>query len=157
GLLAGLEAFDDPAIGEKILAGYSAYTLPVKKRAVQMLLARPSWALMLLQQFDKGTFPKTDFTIDQAKVAILLNDKAVTAIIEKHFGKLQPATAGEKQARITWLSVQLNREKPGDAGKGKLLFTKHCAACHQLHGEGGKVGPDLTTADRKNRGYLLAN
>ena len=26
----------------------------------------------------------------------------------------------------------------------------------QLLGEGGKVGPDLTTADRKNRGYLLA-
>ena len=157
GFLGSLQVFDDPAIGEKILAGYSGYTPAVKKRAVQMLLARPTWALALLQQFEKGTFPKADFTIDQAKVAVLLNDKAVTAVVEKHFGKLAPATAGEKQARITWLSVQLNREKPGDATKGKVLFTKHCAACHQMHGEGGKIGPDITTADRKNRGYLLAN
>ena len=156
-LLAGLEAFDDPAIGDKILASYSSYSPAVKKRAVQMLLARPTWALALLQQFEKGTFPKADFTLDQAKVAVLLNDKAVTAIVEKNFGKLAPATAGEKQARITWLSVQLNREKPGNTANGKVLFTKHCAACHQMHGEGGKIGPDLTTADRKNRGYLLAN
>jgi putative membrane-bound dehydrogenase-like protein len=156
-LLGGLEAFDDPAIGETILAGYARYSPSVKKKAVQTLLARPAWALALLKQFDTDQFPKADFTIDQAKTAIQLNDKAVTAFAEKHFGKLQPATAGEKQARITWLSVQLTREKPGDAVKGQALFTKHCAACHQLHGEGGKVGPDLTTADRKNRGYLLAN
>jgi putative heme-binding domain-containing protein len=157
GLLGGLEAFDEPAIGTKVLAAYPSFSPAVKKRAVQTLLARPAWTLAMLQQFDKGTFPKTDFTIDQAKVAVKLEDKAVTAAVEKHFGKLAPATAGEKQARITWLNAQLSREKPGDLVKGKALFTKHCAACHQLHGEGGKVGPDLTTADRKNRGYLLAN
>ena len=38
-----------------------------------------------------------------------------------------------------------------------MLFTKHCAVCHALHGEGGKVGPDLTATDRKNRMYLLTN
>ena len=85
-----------------------------------------------------------------------LEDKAVTAIVEKHFGKLAPATAGEKQARIGGLNIALNKET-GDAVRGKVLFTKHCAACHTLHGEGGKVGPDLTTSDRKNRMYLLAN
>ena len=81
----------------------------------------------------------------------------MTALVEKHFGKLAPATAGEKQARIAWLNAALGREKPATRRTGKALFTKHCAACHQLHGEGGKVGPDLTTADRKNRGYLLAH
>src|SRR4029079_13290588 len=75
---------------------------------------------------------------------------------EKHFGKLAPATAGEKQARIAWLSRELQVGGAGDPVKGKALFAKHCAACHQLHGEGGKVGPDLTTADRKNRGYMIA-
>src|SRR5439155_8697920 len=59
-------------------------------------------------------------------------------------------------ARIGGLNIALNKEK-GDAARSKVLFTKHCAACHLLHGEGGKVGPDLTTADRKNRMYLLAN
>jgi putative heme-binding domain-containing protein len=34
---------------------------------------------------------------------------------------------------------------------------KHCATCHTLYGEGNKVGPDLTTADRKSRDSLLIN
>jgi putative heme-binding domain-containing protein len=30
-----------------------------------------------------------------------------------------------------------------DAKLGAALFTKHCAACHQVNGQGGKVGPNL--------------
>ena len=33
--------------------------------------------------------------------------------------------------------------KPGDPAKGKAVFTQHCANCHQLGGEGAKVGPQL--------------
>ena len=156
GLLGGLEAFDRDAIGEKILAGYAGYPPAVKKRAIQTLLTRPAWALMLLKQWEAGKLPKADLTVDFARAAIGLGDKNVTAIVEKHFGKLAPSTAGEKQARIGGLNIALNKEK-GDAVRGKVLFTKHCAVCHTLHGEGGKAGPDLTTSDRKNRMYLLAN
>jgi ubiquinol-cytochrome c reductase cytochrome b subunit len=36
------------------------------------------------------------------------------------------------------------REDPSVA-KGRALFAQHhCAACHKIHGEGGKVGPDLS-------------
>ncbi len=156
GLLAGLEAYDDPMIGGFVREHYKAWSPAVKKRAIQLLLARPTWAIELMQQVERGSFPKADLTVDHAKAAVGLGDKTLTALVEKQFGKLAPATAGEKQARISWLNVALSRNGPGDPVRGKALFTKHCAACHQLHGEGGKVGPDLTTADRKNRGYMLA-
>ncbi len=157
GFLNGLEAYDDPAIGTAVLAQYPKWSGAVKKRAMQLLLSRPAWALMLLKEFDGGKFPKTDLTLDYAKSAVALEDKGVTALVEKHFGKLAPETAGEKRARITWVSRELKVGGPGDPAKGKALFAKHCAACHQMHGEGGKVGPDLTTADRKNQNYLLIN
>jgi putative heme-binding domain-containing protein len=32
---------------------------------------------------------------------------------------------------------------------------KHCSACHQLFGEGTKLGPDLTSANRADRDFLL--
>ncbi len=156
GILGGLEAFDDPKIGELILSAYSTYSTAVKNRAIQLLISRPVWALPLFQAIDAGKFPKANMTIDHARAAVGLGDKYVTALVEKHFGKLAPATAGEKQARISWLNVALSREKGADPLRGKVHFAKLCASCHQLHGEGGKVGPDLTTADRKNRGYMLA-
>ena len=43
----------------------------------------------------------------------------------------------------------------GNVENGHLLFQKHCAICHTLFGDGNKVGPDLTGADRKNREYLI--
>jgi putative membrane-bound dehydrogenase-like protein len=156
GLLAGLEAFDDPAIGETVLASYSGFSAAVKRRAIQLLVSRPAWAQALFRAADSGAFPKKDLTVDHARSAVALNAPDLTTLVEKQFGKLAPATAGEKQARISWLNTALGREKGADATRGKVLFTKHCSACHQLHGEGGKVGPDLTTADRKNRLYMLA-
>ena len=156
-LLGGLEAFDDPAVAGVVLGHYSQWPPKVRARAVQLLLARPAWAVALFQQYDAGTFPKADLTADHARAAIGLNDPAVTALVEKHFGKIAPATPGEKKARIDWLNIALTRNPPGDPVPGKVLYTKHCGACHQLHGEGGKVGPDLTTADRKNRLLLLTH
>ena len=46
---------------------------------------------------------------------------------------------------------------PATRANGKVLFTKTCATCHTLFGEGNKVGPDLTGADRKNRDFLLTS
>lgn len=156
GFLGGLEAFDDPAVAPVVLDGYAGWSPKVKQRGVQLLLSRAAWGKELFRRVGAGSFPKADLTVEHAKTAVGLNDPALTALVEKQFGKLQAATAGEKQARISWLNVAVGREKGADARRGKALYTKHCAACHTLHGEGGKVGPDLTTADRKNRGYLLA-
>ena len=77
-------------------------------------------------------------------------------VIEKHWGKIGAATAAEKIARIRALNHMMPQAR-GDAVKGKEIFTKTCAICHTLFGEGTKLGPDLTGADRKNRDWLLSN
>jgi putative heme-binding domain-containing protein len=35
------------------------------------------------------------------------------------------------------------REHPGDVSAGLAIFRKNCVACHQVAGEGAKVGPQL--------------
>lgn len=155
GLLNHLTAYDDPRIGETVLQAYPAWPSKAQKQAVTLLTSRPAWALALLRAIDSGQFRKDDLPLELARNLVGLNDAAVTPLVEKHFGKLSPATAGEKLARITWLTREITKGGPGNPAVGKALFTRHCAACHTLFGEGGKVGPDLTTADRKNRGYML--
>ena len=156
-LLSALEAYDDPALADFVLQQYASLSPAGQRRAVQLLLSRPAWTWTLFQQWEAGRFPKAHLTLDHARAAVAHNHPPLTALVEKHFGKLAPATSGEKQARIAWLNTALSREKHADATRGKALFRKLCAACHQLHGEGGKIGPDLTTADRHNRLYLLTH
>jgi putative heme-binding domain-containing protein len=49
------------------------------------------------------------------------------------------------------------RAGAGDPVNGRIVFRKHCATCHKLHGEGGEVGPDLKAANRKDRDFLLVS
>jgi putative membrane-bound dehydrogenase-like protein len=155
-ILAGLEPFDDPRIGEAILAAYPRWPAAVKKRAVQALVSRKPWAAALFAAVDSGKVPPAEVTLEQVRAAVALGDASITNLVAKHYGRVGPATPGEKQARISWLNTAVSRGK-GDATAGKALYTQHCAKCHTLYGEGNKVGPDLTTADRKNRQTLLAN
>jgi len=47
---------------------------------------------------------------------------------------------------------------PGNSTRGKLLFAKHCAACHRLEGVGHQVGADLLSALRgKSAEQLLVD
>ncbi|MBN8417747.1 MAG: c-type cytochrome [Verrucomicrobia bacterium] len=40
---------------------------------------------------------------------------------------------------------------------GKLLFTATCRVCHEFHGGGQKVGPDLIGSGRSDLDAILAN
>lgn len=68
-------------------------------------------------------------------------------------GRINSSTAEQKITEIR--RVRFNLKTAGDLKRGRELFTKHCATCHQLFGEGKKLGPDLTTANRKDLNYLL--
>jgi putative heme-binding domain-containing protein len=46
---------------------------------------------------------------------------------------------------------------PGDPARGREIFTRVCGLCHTMFGEGGKIGPDLTPANRADREFLLAS
>ena len=48
-------------------------------------------------------------------------------------------------AHLRSISVMPPLVTSGDAGRGRALFEKECSGCHQVRGEGGALGPDLTT------------
>jgi putative heme-binding domain-containing protein len=45
----------------------------------------------------------------------------------------------------------------GDPFAGQLVFTRLCAQCHKMYGQGQDVGPDLTSNGRNDFDQLLSN
>ena len=45
----------------------------------------------------------------------------------------------------------------GTPYSGKKLFTANCGKCHTLFGQGGQIGPDLTSFKRDDVANMLVN
>lgn len=154
--LGVLARFDDTAIGGRLLAGVTAMKPAVRSRVLSFVAARKSSAAMLLDAVAAKKIAPAEITTDLVHVIQAHNDPALTAALEKHVGKFSAQTSAEKQNEVARVA-KLLAGKSGDKVHGKAVYTKHCGICHTLHGEGNKIGPDLTTADRGNRSFMLAN
>lgn len=155
-VLSALQAFPDERIAERVLALYPRLSSALRTRAQSLLASRPASGLALLRAVDAGRIAPRDIPIDRLQRLTTYKDKRIAELIAKHWGTVAPATAGEKISRIRSINLILSRGGQGDANNGRVLFQKNCAVCHTLFGEGNKIGPDLTSADRKNRKYLIA-
>ncbi len=156
--IKALATYADDSTPAAILKAYPTFTSSEKGDAVQTLASRPTWANALLEAIEAGTVPRVDVPLVAARQIMALNDKATTARLEKTWGKIQPASK-EKLALIKQWKKQLPSEelKKANLVNGRALFTKHCASCHKLFGEGSEIGPDLTGSQRVNIDYVLEN
>jgi putative heme-binding domain-containing protein len=155
-VLSALERHDNPTIAAAIVGQYPRLTPPLKIKARDVLLSRGSWSVALLTAVEKGMIPAADFRLDQIRRITLHKDPALGARVEKLWGHVRAATSREKEGRIMAVG-QILAKGTGDLVRGKALITKQCLNCHELFGEGAKIGPDLTAADRKNLEVLLPN
>ncbi|QVL33517.1 ThuA domain-containing protein [Telmatocola sphagniphila] len=152
--LQALQKQQNPSFNSMLVEMFPKSQGSIRSVLKGMLLAREDTALQLLVKVDSGELKATEFPMELVKNCALFHSKKVDEIILKHWGRIVPQSAGEKIARIRSLSAAI-RKTAGNPMHGKELFTKTCSTCHQIFGEGGKVGPDLTSADRKNLDYML--
>jgi putative membrane-bound dehydrogenase-like protein len=128
----------------------------MRSQIVDVFVANESWAESFLSKIDQGTLPASVTSMDQVRRISAFKNPRLNTWVSKHWGKLDTATREEKLAEVRRLNNDL-RASAGDSLRGKALFTQHCANCHTLFGEGKKVGPDLTSANRQDRDYLLVS
>ncbi len=114
----------------------------LQNKAFDAILKRPEATLALLTAIGEGKLdPKT---IGPGNIARLRThpNKQVAKQANAMIDKLNP-NAKAKNELLAQLAPEV--EKPGDAVKGKMLFTAACAVCHKLGDVGLRdVGPQLT-------------
>lgn len=147
--------FDNPHITNSLMELLSKQAMAgFHSQIHSILLARASSARVLLSAVDSGKIKPDSIPLEQVRRVAVLGDEKLNSIVAKHWGQLRSSSPGEKLAEVRRLNNDLNAGS-GNLASGKLLYKRHCSACHTLFGEGTKLGPDLTTANRKDRNFLL--
>lgn len=153
--LTALQRFDNPELGQKLVAGYAK--LPkdqeVRPTAIDTLAARKPWAVALVDAVAAKQIPASDIAPEVIERLRLHGDAHIDELLPKVFGRTR-TTPQEKLDEIAKVRKLLEGAS-GDALAGKELFAKSCAKCHMLFDEGGKIGPDLTGYERDNLDFML--
>jgi putative heme-binding domain-containing protein len=156
--LRGLAAYSDEATPNQVLTAYSQFNRPARQEAASVLTSRAAWAHKLLDAVEAGLVAKSDLSAFHIQQLQSLKDQALSERLAKSWGAARP-TAADRVAKIADYKEKLTDEllAKADPAKGRAVFTKTCATCHTLFDAGGKIGPELTGAQRENLDYVLSN
>ncbi len=156
--LQGLAAETDPVVGQEILAAFRSFAPLDRPQVISILATRKPWAATLLKAVDDGQIDRSEISSFQARQIVSLNEPELEQSLARLWGKVRE-TPAERQQQISSLKEQLTPTSlaAADPKLGRALFDKNCSSCHTLFGQGGKLGPDLTGAQRSNLDYLLEN
>jgi putative membrane-bound dehydrogenase-like protein len=156
--LRGLAAYDDKSAAALILAKFATFDDGEKADALQTLAARPAYALALLDAVEQGRLDRREVPSGVAMQIAALKNKAVAERLAKVWGAVRPTSQARlQQAERLKQVLAADAVAKADPAQGRTLFTKHCAACHKLFNDGGKIGPELTGSQRANVDYILEN
>ncbi|HLY10987.1 MAG TPA: family 16 glycoside hydrolase, partial [Planctomycetota bacterium] len=154
--IRALASYEDPSTASKILGIYGTLEIVEKRDAINTLGARKSYARVLLAALKSGAVPRADLTASSIRQLGELNDPEISSWIEKEWGSFRPTPEARLKEISDWKKFLLSNSK-GDPRKGRAVFAKTCMQCHTLFDAGGKVGPELTGANRQDMDYLLSN
>ena len=154
----GLTLFDDPTIGQRLAKDYRKFAPADRSTVLDALVSRPAWAAAMLESVGKGQIARAEVTAFHARQVRDFKDEALRKKLTEVWGELRESAADKKEL-IEKLKKQLDAPTLAKANlsQGRVLFTAICGACHQMYGEGGQIGPDLTGSGRSNLDYLLEN
>lgn len=154
----GLGTFDDKEIAAFLLRRFPDLRPAARTEAIIALSARPASARDLLDSVATGAIERGQVPAFQVRQMANYQDEAVRRRIKELWPELRPVAAAKKD-RIEQFKRTLDAPAlaSADLSNGRALFAKSCATCHTLFGQGGKIGPDLTGAQRSSLDYLLEN
>jgi putative heme-binding domain-containing protein len=145
-----ISGFPDSA-GAALLLDATPSLPPEERRgALDALCSRAAWAAILLDRLESGALLASDLTAFHRQRLLQHRDHDVAArarqLLGDELGREQ--VVAEHQDVLTM---------SGDPRRGRELFQKTCAVCHQVEGVGNQVGPDLQPLRKRGAAFLLTN
>jgi putative membrane-bound dehydrogenase-like protein len=150
--LESLQQCSQDEVAERLLAHWGTMTPTLREQAEGLLFSRRNWALAALGILQKDPQALAEFGAYRLERWASHSDPGVRDLARQ----LQPAASPRTMEQMLddYRSVL---STPGDAARGKAVFRRHCAACHQHEGIGDPVGPNLSSARQRGPEATLFN
>jgi putative membrane-bound dehydrogenase-like protein len=140
----------DDRVPGLVLAGWQGHAPLLKSQILDLLVSRPAWQRQLLGALDKSQVPPGQIDAARRQRLLTSRDDSLRELAAKVFAG--PGNPDRQKVLKDYASALA---LPSDRLRGKAVFVKSCAACHQLEGAGHAVGPDLAQIANKSPEYLL--
>jgi putative membrane-bound dehydrogenase-like protein len=151
-VLATLGGFDTPAAGSLMIEHWSGLSPTLRRQAAEVLLSRKEWVNQLLNAVEEQKINRAD--IGPARIA-LLKQHPDAKIRERVAAVFAGNGLQRRQAVVD--AYQPALKLAGNVEQGRVVFRKNCTACHNLEGEGKRIGADLKGIRQRGLASLMLN
>ena len=152
--IRAMAAYDSEENSQALLDRYAEYSADDKLEVVQTLASRRKSGRLLTNAIKDGSIPRRDVP---AYVARQLRRVVGNRFVDV-WGPIDGLSQDREAAFAKYRALLSDGAlASADPSRGREMFKRTCSACHTLFGEGGKIGPDLTGANRTNLTYVLDN
>ncbi|NUM53813.1 MAG: c-type cytochrome [Candidatus Hydrogenedentes bacterium] len=133
-----------------LLARWSGLSKDVRGQLVEQFASAPAQTATLLDAIDQGTVLKHEIALKVRKTLLDSTDPAIHDRALALYPEFSSAAKADLYAQYSQ-AIHL----PADAARGAKVFSINCFPCHQMHGIGNTVGPELSIASGKAKEELM--
>lgn len=135
-----IAAVPGPGVSEFVVKKWGSLTPEVRNTAINTFMAEEKRITLLLDAVEQGTIDASSIGWPRS-VGLMAHPNSS---VKRRARSLLTKKEDGRQEIVKRYTPALNLK--GDAERGKLVFSKNCAACHQIGGrDGTPYGPDLGT------------
>ncbi len=154
--LQSLGQYDDASIATTLVSAFGSSISEehgLRSTACRTLASRPNWAKVLLNELSSWRLRPENVPADVVQQLRSYPSEEFKSQVEDIFGKIIDSKS-DKLGEFKRIKTLLSRGT-GNAGLGGELFAKACGNCHQLFGQGKKIGPPLDGYERGSVTFWL--
>ncbi len=154
--IEALGRLDKSWVAELLLNSYPSLEAELRPKAVELLCERTQWAEQLIDAIGEHQLPPSVLNANQVRQLLVRADESLAEKLKAQWGSIRDSRNPQREEVIDQMRSFL-RNTPGDAIAGQAVFKRVCGQCHELHGQGEDVGPDITLNGRNSFEQLLSN
>jgi putative heme-binding domain-containing protein len=151
-IVRAMQSFSEMQVADLLLDRWPSLTPKLRIDAAETLFSRPAWLPRALAAVEDGRIAASDLQAGRLQTLASHSDEKIAARARRI---LEQSQSGRRPEIVEQYRSALAAQ--GDVERGRAVFRKVCATCHQAEGVGHAIGPNLAAMQARGPEAILVN